>query len=91
MPKKLISPSVSSDWAQPVDVDAELLRDIARRGEGRVFFTQNAQELPRLFAQDTFVVARSTFIEELTTVRTTGGMVSLIGRGAPDTDSNRWV
>jgi uncharacterized membrane protein len=63
------------------DVDAELLRDIARRGEGRVFFTQNAQELPRLFAQDTFVVARSTFIEEPTTVRTTGGMVSLTGRG----------
>ena len=63
------------------DVDADLLRDIARRGEGRIFFTQNAQELPRLFAQDTFVVARSTFIEESTVVRTTGGMVSLTGRG----------
>lgn len=63
------------------DVDADLLRDIARRGEGRIFFTQNAQELPRLFAQDTFVVARSTFIEEPTVVRTTGGMVSLTGRG----------
>ena len=62
------------------DVDAGLLRDIARRGEGRVFFTQNAQELPRLFAQDTFVVARSTFIETPTPVRTTGGMVSLTGR-----------
>lgn len=62
------------------DVDADLLRDIARRGEGRIFFTQNAQELPRLFAQDTFVVARSTFIEEPTVVRTTGGMVSLTGR-----------
>ena len=62
------------------DADAGLLRDIARRGEGRVFFTQDAQELPRLFAQDTFVVARSTFIEEPTAVRTTGGMVSLIGR-----------
>ncbi len=62
------------------DVDAELLRDIARRGEGRVFFTQNAQELPRLFAQDTFVVARSTFIEEPTKIRTTGGMVSLTGK-----------
>ncbi len=62
------------------DVDAGLLRDIARRGEGRVFFTQDAQELPRLFAQDTFVVARSTFVEEPTVVRTTGGMVSLTGR-----------
>ena len=64
----------------PSDVDAELLRDIAYRGNGRCFFTENAQELPRLFAQDTFVVARSTFIDEPTTVRTTGGMVSLAGR-----------
>ncbi len=64
----------------PSDVDAELLRDIARRGNGRCFFTENAEELPRLFAQDTFVVARSTFIDEPTPVRTTGGMVSLTGR-----------
>ena len=63
------------------DVDAELLRDIARLGNGRIFFTENAEELPRLFAQDTFVVARSTFIDELTTVRTTAGMVSLTGKG----------
>ena len=64
----------------PSDIDAELLRDIADRGNGRCFFTENAQELPRLFAQDTFVVARSTFIDEPTTVRATGGMVSLTGR-----------
>ena len=65
----------------PSDIDAALLQDIAYRGDGRSFFTENAQELPRLFAQDTFVVARSTFIEEPTTVRTTGGMISLTGRG----------
>ena len=65
----------------PSDVDAELLRDIAYRGNGRCFFTENAQELPRLFAQDTFVVARSTFIDEPTPVRTTGNMVSLTGKG----------
>ncbi len=64
----------------PHDVDAGLLRDIAYRGNGRCFFTENAEELPRLFAQDTFVVARSTFIDEPTTVRTTGGMVSLTGK-----------
>ena len=63
------------------DVDAALLQDIAYRGVGRCFFTENAQELPRLFAQDTFVVARSTFIDEPTTIQTTGGMVSLTGRG----------
>ena len=64
----------------PHDVDAALLRDIAYRGDGRCFFTENAEELPRLFAQDTFVVARSTFIDEPTTVRTTGGMISLTGK-----------
>ncbi len=46
------------------DQDADLLRDIALRGEGRCFFTQNALDLPRLFAQDTFMVARNSFINE---------------------------
>ena len=62
------------------DQDADLLRDIARRGGGRVFFTDNPEELPRLFAQDTFVVARSTFLEEQTPIQLTGGLVSLTGR-----------
>ena len=63
----------------PSDVDAELLRDIAKRGEGRCFFTENAEELPRLFAQDTFVVARSTFVDEPTAIKTTGGLTALTG------------
>ena len=37
------------------DCDAELLKDIARRGGGQCMFTNVAQELPRLFAQDTFL------------------------------------
>ncbi|MCP4710091.1 MAG: VWA domain-containing protein [Planctomycetes bacterium] len=61
----------------PTDVDADFLRDVALRGNGRCFFTNNPEELPRLFAQDTFVVARSSFIEEPTPIRITGGMVSL--------------
>ncbi len=62
------------------DVDAGLLKDIARRGNGRIFFTDDARKLPSLFAQDTFVVARSTFIEELSSVQTTGALSALIGR-----------
>ena len=65
---------------KPSDPDADLLRDIAHRGGGRVFFTENPEELPRLFAQDTFVVARSTFVDEPTPVQFTGGAVSLTGR-----------
>jgi Mg-chelatase subunit ChlD len=62
------------------DKDAELLRDIAKRGNGRIFFTDNAEELPRLFAQDTFVVARNTFIDERTPIESTAGLPLLTGR-----------
>ena len=48
------------------DSDAELLKDIARRGGGQCMFTNDAHELPRLFAQDTFLVSRSTFVDEPT-------------------------
>ncbi|MHC4705592.1 MAG: VWA domain-containing protein [Planctomycetota bacterium] len=65
---------------KPSDTDAWLLRDIATRGQGRCFFTESPKELPRLFAQDTFVVARSSFLEEPTTVQTTPGLISLTGR-----------
>ena len=44
------------------DVDAEFLKDIARRGGGSIHFTNDAEELPRLFAQDALNVTRSTFL-----------------------------
>jgi hypothetical protein len=65
---------------KPTDVDAELLRDIAKRGNGQIFFTENAEELPRLFAQDTIIVARSMFLDQPAPVQSTGGMVTLIGK-----------
>lgn len=46
----------------PGDSDVGFIKDVAKRGGGRFFLTNKAQELPRLFAQDTFVVARSTFV-----------------------------
>ena len=45
------------------DCDAEFLKDIARRGNGMIYFSDRADELPRIFAQDTFLMARSTFID----------------------------
>jgi Mg-chelatase subunit ChlD len=54
------------------DCDAQLLEDIARRGGGQCFFTTNAGELPRLFAQDTFIVSRNTFVDTATKVNLTG-------------------
>ncbi|MHB1425892.1 MAG: VWA domain-containing protein, partial [Gemmataceae bacterium] len=64
----------------PTDKDADLLRDIAKRGNGRIFFTDKAEELPRLFAQDTFVVARNTFLDERTPIESTAGLRILTGR-----------
>jgi uncharacterized membrane protein len=45
------------------DADAKLLEDIAKLGSGNIMFTQDAQELPRLFTQDTMSIARNTFLE----------------------------
>lgn len=44
------------------DPDAALLEEIAKLGSGNVMFTQDPEELPRLFTQDTMSVARNTFI-----------------------------
>ncbi|MGE3316680.1 MAG: VWA domain-containing protein [Planctomycetaceae bacterium] len=46
------------------DTDAALLEEIAKLGRGNIMFTSDAQELPRLFTQDTMNVARSTFIKK---------------------------
>lgn len=44
------------------DVDAKLLEDVALLGKGNIMFTNDPEELPRLFAEDTMSVARSTFV-----------------------------
>lgn len=46
------------------DPDAKLLEDIAKLGSGNIMFTADAEELPRLFAQDTMSIARNTFVEK---------------------------
>ena len=48
----------------PTDSDSKLLEDIARLGHGNIMFTDDAEELPRLFTQDTMSVARSSFIKK---------------------------
>ncbi len=61
----------------PADSDAALLKDIAERGGGRCFFTDNAQEVPRLFAQDTFMVARNTWVTNAVAPRFTVALPQL--------------
>jgi len=62
---------------KPTDKDARFLEDVAARGAGRIYFTEDAEDLPRLFAQDTFVAARQTFIDEQTAFTLTDGMAGL--------------
>ncbi len=64
----------------PKDKDVGLLEDIAKRGGGRFFITDKPDELPRLFAQDTFIVARSSFLDEPVRLQPTIGLSSLLGR-----------
>ncbi len=60
------------------DVDANLLKDIAKRGGGECYFSADPDEIPRIFAQDTFTIARSTFIDQPTPFEFTAGY-SLLG------------
>ncbi|HSY17446.1 MAG TPA: VWA domain-containing protein [Candidatus Acidoferrales bacterium] len=60
------------------DCDANLLKDIAKRGGGQCYFSDNPDEIPRIFAQDTFTIARSTFIDQPTPFAFTAGF-SLLG------------
>ncbi|HEY1048583.1 MAG TPA: hypothetical protein VGE39_02465, partial [Prosthecobacter sp.] len=55
------------------DVDAWLLDDIAKRGKGRIFYTDKAEELPSIFSQETVAVARSAFITEPVATKAAGG------------------
>jgi uncharacterized membrane protein len=48
------------------DTDAEFLRELAKIGGGEIYFTSEADELPRLFAQDTLSASRSAFVDQPT-------------------------
>lgn len=59
------------------DSDAAFLKRVAEQGGGSAYFTTIPDELPRLFAQDTLVVARATFVEERTAMAATAGLRAL--------------
>ena len=62
------------------DADAAFIEDVAKRGNGRMFFTTDPGSLPNIFAQETVTVARSTFIEETTVALPTGGWFEISSR-----------
>jgi len=54
------------------DPDAAFIEDIAKRGNGRIFFTQNPSTIPNIFAQETVTIARSAFLDEPVQTQATG-------------------
>lgn len=72
---------------QETDADGEFLRDVARRGGGEIYFTTSPEELPRLFAQDTLLAARSAFVEQATGSRATGALAAL----SPTAGAGPWA
>jgi hypothetical protein len=54
------------------DPDAAFLEDIAKRGNGRIFFSNNPTELPSIFSMETVSVARSAFVKEPVPTQATG-------------------
>ncbi len=62
------------------DKDAGLLKDIAARGHGRVFFNADAATLPGLFAQETVAMARSAFLNEPVGIKPAAGWLELAAR-----------
>lgn len=64
---------LGTEW----DSDADFLRDIAARGNGEIYFSDNADDIPRIFVQDTMAVTRQAFVEEVTPVNIAPGWNAL--------------
>lgn len=64
------------------DADANLLIDVARRGGGRCTFAEAAEDIPRLFAQETVLVARSAWVDGVAPLRPLAGVELLLSSAA---------
>lgn len=62
------------------DSDAAFLDDVARLGNGRILFNDDATTLPSLFAQETVALSRSAFIDEPTAPVARPGWMEIAAR-----------
>ncbi len=62
------------------DQHAGILEEIAKIGEGRIFFSADANDLPAVFAQETVAVARSAFLDRKTPTEATAGWAEIAAR-----------
>ncbi|EAU65013.1 von Willebrand factor type A domain protein [Stigmatella aurantiaca DW4/3-1] len=63
----------------PKDSDADLLREVAQLGGGRIYFAEDALSLPRIFSQETITVARAAFVDVPTSLEAAPDL-PLLGR-----------
>ena len=54
------------------DSDSALLIDVAKRGNGRMFFSNEPMDIPKIFAQETVTIARSAFVKDPVGAQATG-------------------
>ena len=62
------------------DSGAEFLRKIATEGNGRMFFSNDANDLPAIFTQDTVAVARSSFLTDPVPLKSSAGWMELAAK-----------
>lgn len=62
------------------DHDADVLKEVAERGGGRMFFSADPTELPAIFAEETVSVARSSFVRDPTPTRSTPGWAEVAAK-----------
>jgi len=61
------------------DSDADFIKDVAARGGGRISFAAKPEDIPRLFAQETVLIARSAWIEQTAPLRPLPGLGLALG------------
>ena len=54
------------------DSDAAFIEDVAKLGNGRIFFSDRPMDIPKIFAQETVTIARSAFLKDPVTTKATG-------------------
>ncbi len=64
------------------DCDADILTRCAEKGGGRVVFAIEPDDIPRLFAQETMVVARSSWVDQRVRLQAQNGVVTVLGPAA---------
>jgi hypothetical protein len=62
------------------DSDAEFLKDVAARGNGQIYFTEDPHQLIQFFTADTITYARKNFIEDAAPMKVRGTAYTI----APD-------